>query len=295
MRHLSNLVILLGIFIATLSGCGGGQETDRPAIAVSFEPMARILQQIAGDDFDIITLLPAGSDPETYQPSIGTMKGLGNAEAFFTLGTDGFEKSLTSGIATNFPTLKVVDCTEGVDKIYGTHGHSHDHHNHDVHAHAGEDFDPHLLASIKNSIQIAENITSYLATAHPEKADDYRKKGKDLIQRMKAMDDSIANMNLNGKSFAMRHPSLSYFARDYGLNQIALQASGKESSPLQLRRQMEQMNDSGTKVYVMEKEHSSTGDKEMANQLGLKTIEVSLNSAEWINDLIKTANEINRD
>ena len=291
MRLLSVLGSLLTILIVTLCGCSDGRKDDRAAIAVSFEPQAWMLKQIVGDDFDIVTLLPAGSDPETYQPSISTMKGLGKAEAFFTLGTDGFEKSLTSNLSSNFPELKVVDCTEGVEKIYGTHAH----HDHDGHDHADKEFDPHMLASIKNSIQIADNITSYLCALHPEKAEKYRKAGEELKIQMVSMDDSLTNMNLNGKSFAMRHPSLSYFARDYGLNQIALQASGKEASPLQLRRQMEHMTDSGTKVFVMEKEHASAGDEETAKQLGLKTIEVSLNSKEWLADLMKTANEINRD
>lgn len=273
-----------------LSGCGSGQTDDRAAIAVSFEPQAWMLRQIAGDDFEIVTLLPAGSDPETYQPSISTMKGLGKAEAFFTLGTDGFEKSLASNIASNFPELKIVDCTDGVDKIIGTHGH----HAHDGHAHDGEEFDPHMLSSIRNSIMIADNMTRYLSVIHPEKADIYRKSGDSLMARLQAMDDSISNMDIAGTSFAIRHPSLSYFARDYGLSQIALQADGKEASPLQLRKQMEKITDSGTKVFVMEKEHSSPGDEETAKQLGLKTMEVSLNSAEWLDDLMKTANEINR-
>ena len=125
------LLSIFSILLVILSGCSGGRKDDRPAIAVSFEPQAWMLEQIAGDDFDIVTLLPAGSDPETYQPSISTMKGLGKAEAFFTLGTDGFEKSLTDNIASNFPGLKVVDCSEGVAKIFGTHGHhEHDGHNH---------------------------------------------------------------------------------------------------------------------------------------------------------------------
>ena len=285
------ILSVLSLVLIILGGCSSGQKDDRPAIAVSFEPQAWMLRQIVGDDFDIVTLLPAGSDPETYQPSISTMKGLGRAEAFFSLGTDGFETSLISNISSNFPELKVIDCTEGVEKIIGTHGH----HDHDGHDHDGEEFDPHMLASIKNSIRIADNLTRYLMVIHPEKADIYQKSGEKLKAHLQAMDDSIENMNISGKSFALRHPSLSYFARDYGLSQIALQASGKEASPLQLRRQMEQMKDSGTDVFVMEKEHSSPGDEETAKQLGLQTIEVSLNSADWLNDLMKTANEINRD
>lgn len=284
------ILSILSLVLIILSGCSDGQKNDSPAIAVSFEPQAWMLKQIAGDDFGIVTLLPAGSDPETYQPSISAMKGLGKVEAFFTLGTEGFEKSLISNISSNFPELKVIDCTEGVDKIIGTHG-LHDHDSH----HDGEEFDPHMLASIKNSIRIADNLTRYMMVINPGKADVYQKAGEKLKSRMQAMDDSICNMNISGKSFAIKHPSLSYFAKDYDLTQIALQADGKETSPLQLRKQMEEIKDSGTKTFIIEKEHASPGDEETAKQLGLQTIEVSLNSADWLNDLMKTANEINRD
>ncbi|MDE6786929.1 MAG: zinc ABC transporter substrate-binding protein [Muribaculaceae bacterium] len=250
------LFSIFSLVLIILSGCSGGQKDDRPAIAVSFEPQAWMMRQIAGDDFDIVTLLPSGSDPETYQPSISTMKSLGKADIYFTLGTDGFEKSNLAGIVSNFPDLKVVDCTEGVEKITGTHRH----HDHDGHDHDGEEFDPHILASIKNSIRIADNITRYLMSIHPEKADIYQQSGEKLKMRMQAMDDSIGNMNISGRSFAMRHPSLSYFAKDYGLTQIALQADGKETSPLQLRKQMEEIKNSGTKTFIMEKEHASSGD-----------------------------------
>ncbi|MDE6695307.1 MAG: zinc ABC transporter substrate-binding protein [Muribaculaceae bacterium] len=282
---------ILSILLILLSGCGSGHQDDRAAIAVSFEPQAWMLKQIVGDDFDIVTLLPAGSDPETYQPSIGTMKGLGNAEAFFTLGTGGFEESLTENIASNFPELKVVDCTEGIEKIIGNHGH----HNQDKHDHESEEFDPHMMSSIKNSILIADNMTRYMMTIHPEKSEQYQKSCEELKTKMRTIDDSIRNMNISGKSFGIRHPSLSYFARDYGLSQIALQASGKEVSPLHIRRQMEQMKNSDTGVFIIEKEHASPGDEETAKQLELQTIEVSLNSANWLNDLINVANEINRD
>ena len=281
----------MAMLVMIIGGCGGGQKDDRPAIAVSFEPQAWMLRQIVGEDFDIVTLLPAGSDPETYQPSISTMKELGKAEAFFTLGTDGFEKSLTNSISSNFPELKIVDCTDGVEKITGTHGH----HSHEAHDHDPEEFDPHLLASIKNSIRIADNMTRYMSIIHPKKADFYLKAGEDLKQRLIAMDDSISRMNIAGRGFAMRHPSLSYLARDYGLTQTALQADGKEASPLQLSRQMDEIKNSGAKVFILEKEHYSAGDEATAKQLGLKTIEVSLNSSDWLDDLMTIANEINRD
>ena len=285
------LISIFSLLLMILSGCSNGRKDDRAAIAVSFDPQAWILKQISGDDFDIITLLPPGTDPETYQPSIGTMKSLGNAKAYITLGTSGFERRISDNIHSNFPELKTIDCTDGIEKITGTHESHQVTHNHDN----DEDFDPHMLASIRNCIEIAENMTQALIRIRPDKAARYRAAGNELKEKLKSMDDSISAMDLKGKSFAIRHPSLSYFARDYGLAQISLHADGKEASPLQLKRRMEEMKGAGTKIFILEREHSSAGDKDAARQLNLNTVEVSLNSSTWLDDLMKTANEINRD
>lgn len=283
MRILTILSILL-----TLCGCGHVQKEERSAIAVSFEPQAWILKQIAGEDFKTVTLLPAGSDPETYQPSISTMKSIGDAEVFFTLGTPGFEKSLIGSLASNFPSLKIIDCSLGIDKITDTHGHSHETNDH------GEEeiFDPHILSSIRNCSLIADKMTDVLVTLAPDKADKYREAGERLKARLKAMDDSIAQMNIKGKAIVIRHPSLSYFARDYGIEQLTLQADGKETSPMQMKKQIDEAEQKSPAVFVLEKEHASPSDAETAKQLGVKMIEVSLNSEDWLDDMMRLSKEI---
>lgn len=284
MRFLSILSILM-----ILCGCSSGHKVDRAAIAVSFEPQEWLIEQIAGDEFDIITLLPAGSDPESYQPSISTMKGLGNSDVFFSLGTQGFEKSLSDNISSNFPDLKIIDCTNGITKIYGSHGHS----GHT--ANGNKEFDPHMLSSIRNCIAIAKNMTGALIELYPDKAEKFIEGSNNLISKLQAMDDSITNMNLKDKAVVIRHPSLSYFARDYGIRQISLQEDGKETSPLQLKRRLEAVKDSNPNVFVSEREHVSSSDKDVAEQLGINLIQVSLNSADWLDDLMRLSNEINRD
>lgn len=277
-------IILIGITLM-LGGCVAGRDSGRDAIAVSFEPQAWMARQIAGDDFDIITLLPGGTDPEVYQPSISTMRRLGDASAYLTLGTDGFEKSLSESIRQNFPDLKIADSGTGTDKIYGAHG---DHHD------GSDSFDPHLLASLRNCTVIAGNIAETLASIRPDKAAEYRAAGCRLKERLQALDDSIAGLGLEGRAFVTRHPSLSYFARDYRLNQIALNGSGKEISPMQLKQRIDSTAAQHPAVMIVEKEHSYSSDADIARSLGIDTIVVSLNSSSWIDDIIRISHEIDR-
>lgn len=285
MRIASIFLILL-----TICGCGRSDKSERHAIAVSFPAQAYLLEQIAGDDFDIVTLLPSGSDPETYQPSISTMKALGKADALFTLGTQGFESSLTDNLRKNFPDLRIIDCTQGIKKISDTHNPGGGRH-----ADNDETFDPHIMASVRNSVRIAGNIAELLSGLYPEKAGDFRENAESLQKQIRALDDSISAMGLDGKSFVIRHPSLSYFARDYGLHQIALNDVSKEISPRQLKERFETAAAVTPAVFVIEKEHAGPADNETARMLGLPVMEVSLNSSEWLHDLKRIADEIDRD
>ncbi len=285
MRIITHILILL-----TLCCCGRPDQSERPVIAVSFPTQASLLEDIAGEDFDIVTLLPAGSDPETFQPSISTMKELGKADVFFTLGTQGFEESLTENLRTNFPNLKIIDCTRGVEKISDTHVVAAGSHSRTL-----EGFDPHIMASARNSATVAENIAGLLSELYPDKATTFRSNSDEVVTRINAIDDSISAMGLEGKTFVIRHPSLSYFARDYGLTQIALSDVSKETSPKQLQQRLETAASGKPEIFIIEKEHTSAADSETARMLGLPVIEVSLNSSDWLIDLKRIADEIDRD
>lgn len=271
-----------------LGGCIASHEKTRDAIAVSFEPQAWMARQIAGEDVEVITLLPAGSDPETYQPSVSIMKNLGDAAVYFTLGTGGFEQSLTDNIKKNFPGLKISDSASDIEKIYDSHGNIY----HEEHS---DSFDPHILASIKNCVKIADSMEKTLISMYPEKKAIFKSNGEKLKRQLAALDDSITRMNLRGKPFVIRHPSLEYYARDYGIKQIALNDAGKETSPKQLKERIDEAAESKPEVMVVEKEHEYSSDSDIARQLSVDTIKVSLNSISWLEDLMRISHEIDRD
>ena len=52
---------------------------DRPVLAVSVDPQRAWLEQIVGDRYRIVTLLPSGANPETCEPSRAVRQDLENA------------------------------------------------------------------------------------------------------------------------------------------------------------------------------------------------------------------------
>jgi ABC-type lipoprotein release transport system permease subunit len=51
-----------------LIGCQG-VRTDRPSVAATIEPQRYFAEKIAGDHFEVYTVVPAGQSPESYDPA----------------------------------------------------------------------------------------------------------------------------------------------------------------------------------------------------------------------------------
>lgn len=279
-HHVVMLVILI-----LFTGCAGKKESVKPCISVSTEPLAWLLAQIAEDDIEITTLIPGGINPETYNPTPGTMKALAGSSAFFTLDTPGFEKNLVNTISTNFPGMLITDVSEGIDKIYGTHAET---------TESGDGFDPHMLNSVKNCIQIAKTMTGTLSKMYPEKREEYAQACEDLAMKLSELDSDFTAKNLKGKTILVRHPILTYFARDYGIRQIALEKEGKEPTPLQLSSQIGKIRESIPSLAVIEPTGGKSIEREIADELDIPIIEVNLATGDWIKELTRIADEIGR-
>ena len=49
-----------------LAACNGKKDKQHPVLAVTIEPLRYLTEQIAGKDFEVITLVPNGNSPETF-------------------------------------------------------------------------------------------------------------------------------------------------------------------------------------------------------------------------------------
>lgn len=281
MRNWIKIIIAVAVNVALLAGCGEKREKTMTVVA-SFEPQAWMLRRIVGDSIKVITLLSPGTDAENYQPSPSMLRGMADADIWFTLGTEGFESTMHSSSESNFPDLEIFDVTSGIDKIYGTH--------------VGEaSFDPHLLASVRNSIIIAQNMTAKLCNLYPENASVFRNNAAELEKSLNEADERITAMGLEGKKFAIRHPSLSYFARDYGLVQLPLEMEGKEATPMQLMQRIEEIRRQNPQVIVIDAKHATERDREMADELRLLPMVVTLDDDDWLSGLKRIAFRLNEE
>ena len=219
--------IYITLLIAILcGGCTSRRPADGEPLYVSILPLRSLVQGIVGDDFDIEVLVPPGASPETFEPTPRQFVGLNKARMVFNVGLIDFETTLLAKVEDQ---AKVVNLSRGIELIAGTcshgsHGHTHTH-----------GIDPHVWTSPRALQKMAENAYEAIREAYPDSV-KYETNYRLLQQELKALDERTAARIAASdvEYFIIYHPALTYYARDYGLRQIAIEADGKEPSAKQL-------------------------------------------------------------
>lgn len=277
------IIAMVATWIAT--GCAGG-PTEQPIVTVSIEPQRYILEQITGDRVQVRSLLTEGANPETYDPSVTHMHNLGNTLGYLRMGNIGFEAALIDKIREANPDLKIFDTSKGVQPIIGTHSHN---------GHMHQMVDPHTWTSVKNAKIIAANMLEAMEKIDSGNKDYYRRNYETFSLRLDSIDSLITRRLAphKGTSFIVWHPSLSYFARDYELNQIVVgNSEHKENSISELRSAIDEARGRGASVFFFQKDFDSR--QVSAINSGLEANEVNINplSYRWEEEMLHIAESI---
>lgn len=250
-------------------------NTGRKTIAVSIPPQAALLEEIAGDSVNIVTLMQSEANPEAFEVSVSNMRAVNDAALYMKMGNLAFEETLTDRIRQSNTGMHIADVSEGIELIYGTH--SHGNHTHDV-------ADPHTWTSLHNLKTIASNMLAALTETDPANKDFYNANYNRLIARLDSTDAAIAARlaDARSKSFLIWHPSLSYFARDYGLRQIAVGQDNKEMTPGQLRDVHTAAAADSAAVMFMQQNFDTRQAESLAGELGVEVVTVNPLDADYI-------------
>ena len=282
--------LLLAACTGRASKSNNGDE-EKPVITVTLEPQRYFTEAIAGDKFKVISMVPKGSSPETYDPVPQQLVSLGDSKAYFRIGYIGFEQAWMERLMNNTPHIQVFDTSKGIDLILnnGDHDHGHGHGPHDGHTHAVE---PHVWNSTANALIIAGN--TYKALSQLDKANDayYMARYDSLCQRIQHT-DSLIRQQFSApeaaKAFMIYHPALSYFARDYGLHQISIEEGGKEPSPAQLKELIDLCQTEDVRVIFVQPEFDKRNAETIAQQTGTKVVPINPLSYDWEEEMLNVA------
>ena len=278
-------------------------EDDKPVITVTIEPLRYFTEAIAGDNFNVVSMVPKGSSPETYDPTPQQLVDLAKSKAYFRIGYIGFEQTWMDKLTDNAPHLQFFDTSRGIDLIFDS-SHVHHHHGDDeayAHDSIQEDehhilgVEPHIWSSAYNAQIIAGNIVNALCTIDKNNEETYMERYKNLCNQIEHTDSLICHMlsapNAD-RAFMIYHPALSYFARDYGLHQISIEEDGKEPSPSHLKNLIDTCKKEKVRVIFVQPEFDRRNAEIIAKQTGTKVVPINPLSYDWEEEMLNIAREL---
>ena len=279
---MKKLIYILTLFI--LSACGNTtQKSEKPILTVTLEPLRYFTEAIAGNNYEVVSMVPKGSSPESYDPTPQQLVNLSKSQAYFRIGYIGFEQAWMKKLEANCPDMKVYDTSKGIDLLRDK-GHWHGDHFHEG------GVEPHVWNSTQNALIIADNIYQALCELDSTHQEDYQKRLDVLKQTIRQTDANVRTLVENADStFLIYHPALSYFARDYGLKQVSIEEGGKEPSPAQLKALIETCRNENVHTIFVQQEFDQRNAQLIAHELGVNIVSINPLSYDWVKEMIRIA------
>lgn len=278
MKYISSLFLFS---ILLISCTQRNPQEEKPVILVSILPQKTFVEKIAGDEFAVSILIPHGANPSTYTLLPAQMADISNARTWFRMGYVGFELSFAEKIMQVNPSMKVVDLSEGLDLI----AHGRDNSGRLTGA------DPHIWLSPALVKRMAVDIRDQLTGILPSKKLEFEKNYQKFIGEIDATDAEIRRLlsGFEGRKFITFHPSLSYFARDYGLVQLSIQQGGKEPTPAHITWLVDAAESENIRTIYIQSDFDRENARMFASEIEGEVVQVWPLNPAWSENLLNMA------
>ena len=272
MRRFLYLIILCVI----LTGCKGTQKksatgggNSKPTVTVTIPPYQYFVEMIAGDKVDVNVMVPNGNNPETYEPYAQQMMELSKSSLYLKVGSIGFEQTWMKKLQDNAPKMQVIDTSTGITPAKTP----------------GGNVDPHVWMSSRNARIISGNVLKALSNLLPEDISLFKKNYQALLHRIDRRDSLIKEAVTKSPEFEHKfviyHPILTYFARDYHLEQLAIEEEGREPSAAQIKALIERVKKEDIKYCLIQSEFANRNTTTFIKESHTKPFEINPLQRDW--------------
>jgi len=210
MKKLVLIVIpIVGILIFALFNLGAKDQSNKQKIAASFTPLSSIISEVAGENFNVISLIPAGVEPHDYEPLPAQQQDIYDAVLIFQIGMD-FDNWIADGIDS---PDKLIDLSQSIETRPG---------------------DPHYWLSYENASLIADKAAQEIKELYPQYASEI---DSNLLAYQLKLDEAFESAKLKiaqlpNSSIITQHDAYQYLASELGIEILGTieEAHGSEPS-----------------------------------------------------------------
>ncbi len=261
---------LLGVLLSALAllgaapGCSSPPPSQRPVVLCSVLPQAWFVERLAGERVQIEVMIPPGASPATYEPSVQQMQAAARASLYIKVGHPSFpfEATWLEPLLKQGRELRQVDSSAGLELLEG---------------------DPHVWVSPGCARIMARNIAQALEELLPEDRKAIQANLQALLAEVDAVDRELQESlgSLRGTRFYAFHPAWGYLAREYGLEQVAVEEEGQEPSAGRLSELLEQARRDQIRVLFVQPQFSEASARMLAEDLGARILSLDPLARDW--------------
>jgi zinc transport system substrate-binding protein len=287
---MKNRFLILWIFMLAASCRTGDGAPEKPLISVSIIPQQFFIERLAGELVEVNVLIPPGASPATYEPTVAQLGKLDRSEIYMRIGYIGFEQSWMEKLSAVNPSMKIVDLSEDVDLILEDSGEEEAHHGHSHHG-----SDPHIWMSAINARTIARNIHRELLLLFPGEKEYLQARLMQFSNELDSLHLAIASKleGMEHRQFMIYHPALTYFARDYGLEQLSLEKEGKSPSPSHLKEMTDLAVQNHVNKILIQSQFDRDNAEVLARETGSEIIQFDPLDLHWSEQMYYIAEQLN--
>jgi zinc transport system substrate-binding protein len=225
------------------------------------------------------------------------MTALTRAQVYFAIGVN-LEEVWLPRLADANRAMLVVKTQEGVEKIPMAEHHHDDGDGHEAahEEHEGKEhgiLDPHIWLDPVRVKIIARNTCAGLIQADPAHKDAFQANLAAFLKELDDLNEAIAGklapLPAEKRTFMVFHPSWGYFAKRYGLTQVAIEAGGSEPSPRHLAEIIEHGRELGVSVVFVQPQFSRRSANVIASELDARVVPLDPLAENWKDNLLHAA------
>ncbi|MCZ7358305.1 MAG: metal ABC transporter substrate-binding protein [Candidatus Methanoperedens sp.] len=263
-------LILLIVLLVSLTGCiQQPKSSEKINVVTSFYPLYEFSKRIGGEKAEVSVLVPAGAEPHDWEPGPQDIIKVESAQIFVYNGA-GLEPYIDKIITkTESQKLIVVDSSEGIELIK-----------------EGGTPDPHIWLDPVLAKHQADAIEKAFIKADPKNSDYYTANAQALRQDLDALGANISKELAPAKKkvFITAHAAFGYFAKRYGLTQIAIAGLSPdiEPSPAKIVEIVKLAQENKVKYIFFETLVSPKLSETIAKEAGAQTL--ALNPIEGLSE-----------
>ncbi len=273
---LNRFAFLLCLLILPLAGRAAALP-----VVVSIPPQAHFVEAIGGEHVEVQVMVPANAEPLTYEPTPRQMAALSQARLYFAIGVP-FEQGWLPRFQSANAEMTTVDTIAHIRRQSMV---SHGNHDEEEHGDERDGTDPHVWLSPALVRLQAESIRDALIQADPEHAGAYHQGFRRFVDQIHAVDEailaSLADLPADSRRFLVFHPAFGYFARSYGLEQMAIEMEGKEPGPRELARNIDNARAHGIRVIFIEPQFAQGAARTIAREIDGEVLTLDPLARDW--------------